>query len=46
VTGSWWTDYTGWLAERSGADRPAPAELGRARFEPVAAAPGTYVHDR
>jgi len=45
VSGSWWTDYTAWLTERSGDDRPAPDELGRGRFEPVAAAPGTYVHD-
>jgi polyhydroxyalkanoate synthase len=46
VEGSWWTDYTAWLGERSGTTVPAPGELGRGRFEPIAAAPGTYVHDR
>ena len=44
-TGSWWTDYSDWLGERSGGSVGAPSELGRGRFEPIAAAPGTYVHD-
>src|SRR5690242_9428895 len=25
--GSWWPDFTGWLAERSGAEIPAPEDL-------------------
>lgn len=45
-SGSWWTDYAAWLGERSGDTRPAPTALGHGRFEPVAAAPGTYVHDQ
>ena len=36
--GSWWTDYDAWLAERSGALRPAPT------VKPGAKAPGSYVH--
>ena len=36
--GSWWTDYDAWLAQRSGALRPAPT------LKPGAKAPGTYVH--
>jgi polyhydroxyalkanoate synthase len=45
-SGSWWADYAAWLDERAGDLRPAPEELGRGRFEPLAAAPGTYVHDK
>ena len=43
--GSWWPDYTGWLAERSGPRVPAPDALGGARFPTVGAAPGSYVLD-
>lgn len=46
VRGSWWEDYTGWLAERCGAQRNRPRRLGSAAFEPVCDAPGSYVHDR
>ncbi|WP_249523185.1 PHA/PHB synthase family protein [Modestobacter marinus] len=43
--GSWWTDYSRWVAERSGAEVPAPTELGGGG--PVlGAAPGTYVFDK
>src|SRR5271165_5690250 len=44
--GSWWPDYTGWLAERSGEEVAAPDELGGGRLAPLADAPGTYVYDR
>ena len=44
--GSWWGHYDQWLAARSGELVPAPAELGKGRFQPVAAAPGTYVFDK
>jgi len=46
VSGSWWPHYSDWLAARSGRDRKRPVKPGRKGFEPVAAAPGTYVHDR
>jgi polyhydroxyalkanoate synthase len=42
-TGSWWEDWARWLGERSGADRPAPARLGRGRYRVLDAAPGRYV---
>ena len=43
--GSWWPDYAGWLAERCGEERAAPAELGGGGLVPVSEAPGTYVYD-
>lgn len=46
VKGSWWEDYTAWLAERTGDQRAKPRRLGSTRYEPLCEAPGTYVHDR
>jgi polyhydroxyalkanoate synthase subunit PhaC len=43
--GSWWPDYTDWLAERCGEEKAAPAELGGGGLAPIADAPGTYVYD-
>ncbi len=44
-SGTWWTDASAWLAERSGAARPAPEELGGGGLRPLIEAPGTYVFD-
>jgi polyhydroxyalkanoate synthase subunit PhaC len=44
--GSWWVDYTAWLAERSGPEQDPPERLGAEGFEPLGPAPGTYVFDR
>jgi polyhydroxyalkanoate synthase len=46
VQGSWWPDYTTWLAERSGEMKQAPRKLGNATFRPLCAAPGTYILQR
>ena len=46
VQGSWWPDYTSWLAERSGALKQRPSALGSSRFPPLHPAPGTYVLER
>ena len=46
VQGSWWTDYTTWLADRSGDMKHAPRTLGSATFPPLEPAPGTYVLER
>ena len=42
--GSWWPDWTAWLAERSGSLKPAPAKLGSRRHKAAGKAPGSYVH--
>ena len=44
--GSWWPDYSSWLAERSGGRKKRPASVGRKQFPPLDPAPGTYVLDR
>jgi polyhydroxyalkanoate synthase len=43
--GSWWGDWTGWLAEHSGSEREAPTELGGEGHPRLQAAPGTYVRE-
>ena len=45
-SGSWWPDWSAWLGEHSGPERPAPTELGGHGLTPLAAAPGTYVFDQ
>ncbi|BCW89535.1 Poly(3-hydroxyalkanoate) polymerase subunit PhaC [Alphaproteobacteria bacterium SO-S41] len=42
---SWWETWSQWLAERSGAKKPAPKKLGDAKHKPLDKAPGLYVHD-
>jgi polyhydroxyalkanoate synthase len=41
--GSWWDDWAGWLAARSGDDRAAPKRLGGRGHKPLEPAPGAYV---
>jgi polyhydroxyalkanoate synthase subunit PhaC len=43
--GSWWPDYAGWLAERSGEEKAAPEALGNDRHRVLEDAPGSYVLD-
>jgi polyhydroxyalkanoate synthase subunit PhaC len=43
LSGSWWSDWERWLAERSGALKPAPRTLGNRAHKAQAKAPGTYV---
>jgi polyhydroxyalkanoate synthase subunit PhaC len=44
--GTWWTDASAWLSERSGTKRPASEQLGGGGLSPLVEAPGTYVFDR
>jgi len=44
--GSWWPDWTAWLAERSPEQVDAPAAIGSRRYAPLTDAPGTYVLER
>jgi polyhydroxyalkanoate synthase subunit PhaC len=41
--GSWWVDWSCWLAKRSGAKKPSRKTLGNPRYKPQEEAPGTYV---
>jgi polyhydroxyalkanoate synthase len=41
--GSWWEDYSAWLAERSGNKKAAPAAVGSKRYPAGDPAPGAYV---
>ncbi len=43
--GSWWEDWSAWLAERTGSLQ-APPPMGDASHPALAAAPGTYVLER
>jgi polyhydroxyalkanoate synthase len=44
--GSWWTDWSEWLARRGGGRVKAAARLGNAEFKPLEPAPGRYVKHR
>lgn len=45
-SGTWWPHWIEWLVERSGADKPAPQQLGNDEHPPLDAAPGRYVHEK
>ncbi|MCQ4160629.1 alpha/beta fold hydrolase [Roseomonas sp. GC11] len=44
--GSWWPAWQGWLAEHSAPAPVPPPPMGRPGQATLAAAPGTYVHQR
>jgi polyhydroxyalkanoate synthase subunit PhaC len=43
---SWWPDFAGWLAERSGRQKAAPSSLGGAGMTAIEPAPGSYVREK
>jgi polyhydroxyalkanoate synthase len=43
--GSWWVDWTHWLASRSG-KKVKPPSVGSDNYPPIQEAPGTYVKEK
>jgi polyhydroxyalkanoate synthase len=41
--GSWWTDWSGWLATHAGKQVAAPRTPGRGQYQAIEPAPGRYV---
>lgn len=41
--GSWWTDWSQWLAGHAGKQIPAPKTYGKGKYRAIEAAPGRYV---
>jgi polyhydroxyalkanoate synthase len=41
--GSWWPEWSAFLAEHAGAMKNAPAKYGSSRYKPIEPAPGRYV---
>lgn len=46
IAGSWWPDWSAWLAQHAGKQRKAPAKPGNARYKVLEQAPGSYVRVR
>jgi polyhydroxyalkanoate synthase subunit PhaC len=43
---SWWPDFSAWLAQRGGEQKPAPTVHGGHGLAALGPAPGSYVHER
>jgi len=41
--GSWWSDWSGWLADFKGGEKVAPKSPGNKTYPPIEPAPGRYV---
>ncbi|WP_435532081.1 class I poly(R)-hydroxyalkanoic acid synthase [Roseateles amylovorans] len=44
--GSWWPDWSAWLASHAGAQKAAPRTPGNRQYTPIEPAPGRYVKER
>ena len=43
LPGSWWTDWSEWLAAQAGKQITAPKTYGKGKYKAIEAAPGRYV---
>jgi polyhydroxyalkanoate synthase len=46
VPGSWWPDWSRWLASHAGGRKPAPRRYGDAKHGVIEPAPGSYVKEK
>ena len=46
IPGSWWPNYTKWLEQFGGEQKPAPSNFGNAKYKKMEAAPGVYVKEK
>jgi polyhydroxyalkanoate synthase len=46
IPGSWWPDWTKWLAPLSGKLKPAPKSYGSTKYKMIEKAPGSYVKEK
>jgi len=46
IPGSWWPDYTKWLEQYAGKQKPASKTFGNAKYKKMEAAPGVYVKEK
>ncbi|MCC6194172.1 MAG: class I poly(R)-hydroxyalkanoic acid synthase, partial [Burkholderiales bacterium] len=46
IAGSWWPDWSAWLARNAGEMVPAPKALGNAAYRAIEPAPGRYVKEK
>jgi polyhydroxyalkanoate synthase len=46
IPGSWWPNYTKWLEQFGGQQKPASKIFGNAQYKKMEAAPGTYVKEK
>jgi polyhydroxyalkanoate synthase len=46
VPGSWWPDWSAWIARHAGKMVPAPKVPGSRRYPPIEPAPGRYVKQK
>jgi polyhydroxyalkanoate synthase subunit PhaC len=46
ITGSWWPNYTKWLEQFAGNQKPASTLFGNTKYKKMDAAPGIYVKEK
>ena len=46
IPGSWWPNYTKWLEQFAGKQKPASSTFGNVKYKKMEAAPGIYVKEK